>query len=156
MVILMSKNLEETVRTIFGKRKPKSNLMFMKLLNDAVIETQLNGGEIMYFSGKYIGSKIMEVHQKEKKNNIPVVIKKTLENLEMGDIVGISIKGNNVFLELKECPFKSTIENNCEFLQGILAGIISQGSGKPYKIKSVKCKGAKNLHCIFHLTSVSR
>ena len=134
-------------------RKPKVTSALLRIMNNAVIDTQPNGEEIMYFSGKFIGSDIMKNYQKRKKyrENMVYAVKDAVERLGVGTVKGVDIGENRVRLYIGNCMLSGRRgKGMCQFLSGIMSGIISQGSGKSYTGKVMKYKD-KNGHSVFLL-----
>jgi predicted hydrocarbon binding protein len=133
------------------------NSELLRVLNDSIMETQLNGGEVMYFSGKYVGSSMMKAGYKKGVKNAPLFIKAALKKLGVGNVVSVDLRGNRIFLEMESCPFrKNGSKGNCKFIQGMLAGMISHASNKAYKMKAVTCKRADRPHCVFEFDPIRR
>lgn len=153
----MAVKIEKSLEGLFRKGgSQKKDSTVLNILNRAIIDTQPNGEEIVYFSGKYIGSKIIDIHKKKGGgNSIPTLIKRTAERLGIGNVIGIEIKGNKILLEMETTPIhKNDSRKDCKLLQGMLAGMVSQASDRAYRLKSVKTKGRKRHICIFQFESV--
>jgi predicted hydrocarbon binding protein len=148
---------EKLARMLLDGGMPKAGSALLGILNSAIMETQPNGAEIVYFSGKYVGSSIMKAGHKKGIKSVPLLIKTALEKLDIGSMAGVNLRGNKIFLEMESCPFhKIGSKGNCKFIQGMLAGIISRASNKTYRMKAVTCKGANRPHCIFEFDPVGR
>jgi len=154
----MTEDIGGCLQELFAiEGKPQSAAAAFRILNHAILDTQLNGGEILYFSGKYIGQELMNACKKRKSNNLPAIMKTAVERLDMGDVVGMDLKNNTVSLEIENCPFrKKGVKRGCNLLQGMLAGILSGATGRTYALKSVSPNGRGRRYCIFRFRRMKR
>jgi len=142
--------IERDVKGLLESSAKETSPAFLGILNNAIMETQPNGEDILYFSGKYVGSGIMKARPKVGEKGIPLLIKNVLERIGIGSITGVELKGDRFFLKIGSCPFrKSGPRGSCKFVQGMLMGMISHASDRTYRMKGVTCKKTKNSHCIF-------
>jgi predicted hydrocarbon binding protein len=146
---------EKFARMLLDGDIPKAGSVLLGILNSAIMETQPNGGEIMYFSGKYVGSSMMKAGHEKGIKSAPLLIKTALEKLDVGNVARVDLKGKTIFLEMESCPFhKIGSKGNCKFIQGMLAGIISHASNRAYRMKAVTCKRANRPYCVFEFDPI--
>ncbi|MFQ6009744.1 MAG: hypothetical protein ACE5J7_01335 [Candidatus Aenigmatarchaeota archaeon] len=148
----MAYDIDDSIRSLFSKGYKKIDISLLHMLNDSILETQANGHEIIYFSGKFIGERIVSNHiKKHPKNNIIDILKYTLRKLNIGNIAGIRVKKDMITLDIDDCVFYKKRRNskNCYFMLGIIAGMATEISGKNYFGKFVRFKNSKRNTCVF-------
>lgn len=164
-------SIEDTVKLIADKMNSKTfeisraaftdkiNISVLRALNNSVLETQINGGEILYFSGKFIGEELIENHKKKIKDidNILMLIKQLFKNLMIGILRNAKIKDDKITIDLEECAFceKKNLglnkENKCYFLSGLISGMIAQALGYSSAGKEISCRNMGNQACRFEI-----
>ena len=140
----------EAIKQVFGKGDARMNASLLHMLHDSIMETQVNGHEIIYFSGKFIGERVANSHMsKYTGSNIIDMLKHALRRLNIGTVSGIRIRKDTITLDIDNCALYKKNNRDCHFLLGLIAGMASQLSGKKYIGKSMKCRNNKKNTCVF-------
>jgi predicted hydrocarbon binding protein len=134
----------------------------LSILNNAVIETQVNADDILYFSGKFAGYEHLKGVKKkyESLEEVKKMLKDNLKKLSIGNIEDVTIKKNKILIKIKNCTFceKSKASKvKCYFLIGFISGLVSRALNYNfYKFsgKEMKCKNNINENCVFEITSI--
>jgi hypothetical protein len=110
------------------------------MLNSSILETQVDGHDIMYFSGKYIGEGMVRRYVKLHGDaNIINVLRHVLGRLGLAEVSGIKVVNNRVMLDINDCVLCDGRKRECGFLLGIIAGMAGEISGCSYCGEPVRC-----------------
>ena len=126
----------------------------LKLFNESVLETQVNGGEIVYFSGKYIGKGAAERHMKNDPSFTVIdILKRTLAEMGIADVCGIKLSSSRITLDISNCALCGSGKGGCRFLLGVIAGIAGAVSGKSYSGEKIVCGRENGSACAFSVSN---
>lgn len=137
----------------------KIDIALLRTVNDSVLETRINGEEILYFSGKFVGAEIIKNYRKNIKGITEILaeVKKLFKKLMIGIIRDVNFDKEKILIHIDECAFckqgRYPMENlKCHFLAGLISGIISKGTGHSCTGKETACRSIGDPFCTFEIT----
>jgi predicted hydrocarbon binding protein len=137
----------------------KIDIRILRAINDSILETQIEGGNALYLSGKLVGATILK--DSAKFSNVEMALgflQDLFKNLMICMIVKVEQGDDNILLHIDECAFctkKKTIINNerkCYFLTGLISGILSKGLNAQYVGKEIRCRNIGDSFCVFEFS----
>jgi len=116
---------------------------FFNMLINAVIDTQVDGKNILYFSGKFAGYNYFRVKNVKSIEDLKKLLDGILKELSIGSVESIDKKYNKLVIKIRGI-FKS----KNYFLTGLITGIVSKAlnynfykfTGKEIKNKTFEIK----------------
>ena len=143
--------IDENISMMLNGDSLSNTKYILRLLNNSIIETQVKGHEIIYYSGKYMGENIVRKYKDSSPDmNIIDILKHTLKKMEIASVSGIKIMRKKIILDISDCIFcENGKSRNCWFILGIIAGMASEISGNVYVADYVRCRGNSRKECVF-------
>jgi hypothetical protein len=119
------------------------------LLSEAITRTQVDGKNILYFSGKFAGYNFVKVKKVEDVKGLRRELDSCLKELGLGIVETLEKSHNNFIIKIK-CGFKS--EN--QFMNGFITGMISKLMEYDfYRFTGREIRHDKN-YCFFEVKSI--
>jgi hypothetical protein len=91
------------------------------ILSKAIVSTQVDGKNILYFSGKFAGYNFVKVKKTEDLKELKKELDFNLNKLGLGSVEKLEKSHNKLIIKIK-----SKFEVNNQFINGFITGIISK------------------------------
>jgi hypothetical protein len=123
---------------------------FFDMLNKSIMETQVDGKNILYFSGKFAGYEYAKVKKVRSVEELKTVLNSVFRKLSLGRVESIEKSNNSLIIKI------SNAYKDNHFLTGFVTGVISKAMDYNfYRFagKEVKCRNSGK-YCIFEIKSI--
>jgi hypothetical protein len=123
---------------------------FFDILSKAILETQVDGKNILYFSGKFAG---YECNVRKTKNleELKIAIDSILKELSVGKVESIEKRSNNIMIKIR-----SRFNGKNHFMLGFVTGIVSKAldyNFYRFAGKQIRCN-SRGKFCLFEIKSI--
>jgi hypothetical protein len=120
-----------------------------EMLNKAVLDTQADGKNILYFSGKFAGYEYPQSRKAKNIGDLRAILNAILEDMGLGNVESIESSGNKIIIRIREL-------SQGYFTTGFITGIVSKALDYNfYKFtgREIDCKKKGNI-CTFEIKSI--
>lgn len=124
---------------------------FFNMLNKSILDTQIDGKNILYFSGKFAGYEYAKVKKVKNIEELKKILNNILKELSLGNVENIIKKYNKLIIKIK-----GNFDSKNYFISGFVTGIVSKALNYNfYKFtgKEIIHKSNGNYHT-FEITSI--
>ena len=135
-----------------GKLDGQIDIRIFRSLNNSILRTQINGNDVLYFSGKKIGNEFGRNIKAKNIDDVVSSINDLITMLKLGHIKSSKKIGRNLLLDVKDCPLCDPgKDSRCYLYAGLLAGIVSKILQKDIVGREIDCKNKNRDICTFEL-----
>ena len=124
---------------------------FFNMLSNAIIDTQVDGKNILYFSGKFAGYNYFKVKNVKNIEGLEKLLDRILKELLIGSVEDIVKKHNKLVIKIR-----GDLKPKKYFLTGFITGMVSKALNYNfYKFTGKEIAGGSNgSYCNFEITSI--
>jgi len=139
------------------KLSDKIDIRVLRALNNSILETQINGENALYFSGKILGEELVQNYDGKfmAKREVLAFLKDLFKKLMLGILK--ETEEENI-IKVDECAFcrgrnkwPSDKEKKCYFLAGFISGVFSEALNQPCAVKEISCRYNGDPYCVFEI-----
>jgi hypothetical protein len=120
------------------------------MLSKSILDTQMDGKNILYFSGKFAGYEYAKIRKVRSMEELKIVLNSVFRRMSLGRIESIEKSKNILMIKISK-----TFKYNC-FLAGFVTGIVSKAldyNFYRFTGKEIKCKNSGK-YCTFEIRSI--